>query len=173
MKVVANSGPIIALAKLGLLSLLRELYGNVIIPSTVYHEVVTKGIQRGEEDAQDVKLAINLGYIKVEYVDESSISEEINELPVHNGEKAVIEFFLNQHADLALLDDKLARDSAKRLGVKVKGTLGVIIDAYRNKLLNENDVELIFKEIISRDDIWIAKGLVNKVWSAIKKEFKE
>ena len=173
MKVVANSGPIIALAKLGLLSLLRELYGNVIIPSTVYHEVVTKGLQRGEEDAQDVKLAINLGYIKVEYVDESSISEEINKLPVHNGEKALIEFFLKHHADLALLDDKLARDSAKKLGVKVKGTVGVIIDAYRNKLLNANDAEFIFKEIISRDDIWIAKGLVNKVWNELRKGFKK
>jgi predicted nucleic acid-binding protein len=144
----------------------------LLFPQLFYHEVVTKGLQRGEEDAQDVKLAINLGYIKVEYVDESSISEEINELPVHNVEKAVIEFFLKQHADLALLDDKLARDSAKKLGVKVKGTLGVIIDAYRSKLLNANDVELIFKEIVSRDDIWIAKGLVNKLWNELRKELR-
>jgi predicted nucleic acid-binding protein len=92
---------------------------------------------------------------------------------VHNGEKSVIDLFLKLKADLALLDDKLARDSAKKLGVKVKGTLGVIIDAYRKKLLNENDVELLFKEIIFRDDIWIAKGLVNKVWNELKKELKK
>ena len=173
MKVIANSGPIIALAKLGLLSLLKELYGAVVIPSTVNHEVVIKGLQRGEEDAQDVNLAINLGHIIVELMDESRISEEINNLPVHNGEKSVIELFLKMKADLALLDDRLARDSAKKLGVTVKGTLGVIIDAYRKKLLNENDVELLFKEIISRDDIWIAKGLVNKVWNEIRKELKK
>lgn len=173
MKVIANSGPIIALAKLGLLSLLKELYGAVVIPSTVNHEVVIKGLQRGEEDAQDVNLAINLGHIIVELMDESRISEEINNLPVHNGEKSVIELFLKMKADLALLDDRLARDSAKKLGVTVKGTLGVIIDAYRKKLLNENDVELLFKEIISRDDIWIAKGLVNKVWNDLRKVLKK
>jgi predicted nucleic acid-binding protein len=173
MKVIANSGPIIALAKLGLLSLLKELYGTVVIPSTVYHEVVVKGLQRGEEDAQDVNLAINLSHIKVEYIDESRISKEINKLPVHNGEKSVIELYLKMKADLALLNDKLARDSAKKLGVTVKGTLGVIIDAFRKKLLNENDVELLFKEILSRDDIWIAKGLVNRVWNEIRKELKK
>ena len=173
MKVIANSGPIIALAKLGLLSLLKELYGAVVIPSTVNHEVVIKGLQRGEEDAQDVNLAINLGHIIVELMDESRISEEINNLPVHNGEKSVIELFLKMKADLALLDDRLARDSAKKLGVTVKGTLGVIIDAYRKKLLNENDVELLFKEIISRDDIWIARGLVNKVWNDLRKVLKK
>lgn len=172
MKVIANSGPIIALAKLGLLSLLKELYGTVVIPSTVYHEVVVKGFQRGEEDAQDVNLAINFGYIKVEDIDEFGISEKINKLPVHDGEKSVIELYLKINADLALLDDRLARESAKKLGITVKGTLGVIIDAYRKKLLNENDVELLFKEIISRDDIWIATGLVNKVWNEIRRESK-
>lgn len=72
-------------------------------------------------------------------------------------------------ADLALLDDRLARESAKKLGVTVKATLGVIIDTYRKKLLNEGDVELLFKEIMSRDDIWIAKGLVNRVWNELRK----
>jgi predicted nucleic acid-binding protein len=173
MKVIANSGPIIALAKLGLLSLLKNLYGTVVIPATVYHEVVIKGLQRGEEDAQDVNLAINLGNLIVEHIDEFSISEEINALPVHNGEKSVIELYLKTKADLALLDDRLARESAKKLGVTVKGTLGVIIDAFRKKLLNENDMELLFKEILSRDDIWIAKGLVNKVWNELRKELKK
>lgn len=173
MKVIANSGPIIALAKLGLLSLLKELYGTVVIPSTVYHEVVIKGLQRGEEDAQDVNLSINLGHIKVEHLDEFDISEEINQLPVHHGEKSVIELYLKAKADLALLDDRLARETAKKLGVKVKGTLGVIIDAYRKQILNENDVELLFKEIASRDDIWIAKELVKKVWNELKKELKK
>jgi len=173
MKVIANAGPIMALAKLGLLSLLKELYGTVVIPTTVYHEVVIKSLQRGEEDAQDVNLSINLGHIKIEYIDESRISEEINQLPVHDGEKSVIELYLKTKADLALLDDRLARESAKKLGVTVKGTLGVIIDAYRKQLLNENDVELLFKEILSREDIWIAKGLVNKVWNDLRKEIKK
>jgi len=168
MKVIANSGPIIALAKLGLLGLLKELYGPIVIPLKVYDEVVIKGQQRGEDDAKVVGRAINLGLIIVEDISEASFSEEIKLLPLHGGEKAVIHLSLELQADIALLDDKLARDTAKNFGIKIKGTLGVIIDGYRKRLLTENDVNLLFNEIIARDDIWIARPFVDK----IRDEFK-
>lgn len=38
MKVICNSGPLMALAKLNLLSLLKKLYGEVTVPQEVYRE---------------------------------------------------------------------------------------------------------------------------------------
>ncbi len=43
MIVVANSGPLMALGKLGLLELLPRLYGQVRLPAAVYTEVVVRG----------------------------------------------------------------------------------------------------------------------------------
>ena len=43
MKVVSNSGPLIALARLGRLGLLNQLYDAVLIPPEVYQEVVVNG----------------------------------------------------------------------------------------------------------------------------------
>ena len=42
-KVVVNSSVLIFLSKIGLLHLLRELFGVVYIPDAVYREVVIEG----------------------------------------------------------------------------------------------------------------------------------
>lgn len=43
--VVSNAGSLIVLAKLNLLHLLKELYGRVHIPRSVYDETVTEGLR--------------------------------------------------------------------------------------------------------------------------------
>ena len=58
MIVVTNSGPLMALAKLGLLDLLGRLYGKVYMPGAVYDEVVLRGEEGGFSDSLQVKLAI-------------------------------------------------------------------------------------------------------------------
>lgn len=42
MTFVCNAGPVIALAKIDRLSLLRELASSVLIPETVFHKVLAK-----------------------------------------------------------------------------------------------------------------------------------
>jgi predicted nucleic acid-binding protein len=44
MNVVSNASPLIALIRLGHLDLLRQLYGTVVIPDAVWHEVVVEGL---------------------------------------------------------------------------------------------------------------------------------
>jgi hypothetical protein len=43
MTVVSNASPLINLARVGKLDLLRDLYGEIIIPDAVWHEVVKDG----------------------------------------------------------------------------------------------------------------------------------
>jgi len=56
--VVSNAGPLIALGKLNLLHLLRDLYCNVYIPKMVYEEVVVNGTRVGCIDAFRARLLI-------------------------------------------------------------------------------------------------------------------
>jgi hypothetical protein len=53
--VVANAGPLMALAKLNLLYLLKLLYGRVQFTRSVHSEVVIEGIRQGFEDAHTLK----------------------------------------------------------------------------------------------------------------------
>jgi len=55
MSVVSNASPLINLAWIGKLDLLRRLYGELFIPEAVWHEVVIEGA--GQPGANEVKAA--------------------------------------------------------------------------------------------------------------------
>jgi predicted nucleic acid-binding protein len=46
MTVVSNASPLITLARIGQLDLLRQLYNEILIPEAVWHEVVIEGINQ-------------------------------------------------------------------------------------------------------------------------------
>ena len=54
MTAVSDSGPLMALAKLGVLSKVFSIYPTLFISETVYHEVVTSGLAIGAKDAAEV-----------------------------------------------------------------------------------------------------------------------
>ena len=55
MHVVSNSSPLINLARIGRLTLLRELFGVLIVPDAVWQEVVVEGA--GQPGADEVRSA--------------------------------------------------------------------------------------------------------------------
>jgi predicted nucleic acid-binding protein len=166
--VIVNSGPLIALAKLGLIELLQRLYRQVSLPTAVFTEVVERGRERGYDDAFLVQLAIQQGKLRVVKVREEDLPADIQYLPLDPGEKQVLYLARREKADLALFDDQRVREEAKACGLKVKGTVGVIIQAYRAELLELKDVENIFESIVSREDIWISEELCRRVLEKVK-----
>ncbi len=53
MTFVSDASPLISLARIGQLDLLHQLFGELIIPEAVWHEVVVKGA--GQAGADEVK----------------------------------------------------------------------------------------------------------------------
>lgn len=166
MIVVTNAGPLMALAKLGLLHLLGRLYGKVQMPTAVYDEVVLRGMEQSFSDSLQVKLAIQQKFLVVKVVKKQRT--DIVALPLHKGEKETLSLSLEHNADLVLLDDMLARSEAQALGFSVKGTLGVIVKGYSKGILSLDEVRIIFDSIIERNDIWIAGGLCRRVFDGLK-----
>jgi predicted nucleic acid-binding protein len=67
-----------------------------------------------------------------------------------------------------LLDDEVARAEARRLQLQVRGTLGVLVQAYRAQLLALIHVELLIQEIAVRPDIWISARLCEQVLTSLR-----
>jgi predicted nucleic acid-binding protein len=172
MKVVADSGPLMALGKLGMLDLLYHLYGQVHIPSAVHDEVVVWGSKHGYPDACAARLAVQRGKLVVATIKDEDLTHEISSLPLDIGEKHSLYLAIRDEADLVLFDDLKAREEARAHDLTVKGTLGVIVQAYRAGRLHLDEAETLIQAIIVRDDIWIAEAVCLRVLTALRTEIQ-
>lgn len=167
MKVVCDTGPLISLAKLNQLGLLIELYEEILIPSEVYDEAVTEGIKLGTPDAYEIKILVDKKYISVKKVMHHILSEkEYSRIDI--GEAKVISLAINERADIVLIDELTARMIARKKSLKIKGTLGLLIDSYRKGLITVRQLEFLIETIKIHPDLWISKELCDRVLESIK-----
>ena len=137
MKAASNSGPLIHLARIGMLSLLRQLYGEILITPKVEDEVVHKGKQKGYPDALIVEHAIKEGWIRiVKVTPPQRFAALAAQAGLHFAEAEII-WLAHSRKITALLDDNPARKFARLLGVKVRGSIGVIITGAKRQLITK------------------------------------
>src|SRR3972149_4018244 len=124
-----------ALAKLNRIDVLRRLWHEVVITRAVYDEVVTLGLATGAQDALVVRLFWQQHAWPIVEVAPEILQPYLPQVRLDAGERETLAYAVHQTDALVLLDDELARREARRLGLPVKGTLGVIADAYRHRVL--------------------------------------
>lgn len=160
MKVVSNAGPLIAFGKLGRLDILEKLYGTVFVAQEVYEETVTSGMAIGAPDAYLIREYFSRGALQKKQVHLAKLQSESK---IEKGEKTTIELALITKVDFVLLDDASAREVAKRYGLKLKGTLGVLLEAVNSGVLIRDEGVLLIQQIKRRRDIWIRDSLCDMV----------
>lgn len=121
--VVSNTSPLTNLAAIGQFDLLRQLYAELHIVDGVWNELNAKG--KRWPGADDVVAA---NWIKRHNVQNRSLVEALtSDLDLGEAESIALAKELN--ADLILLDEKEGRHTAQRLGMRVIGTVGVLLEA--------------------------------------------
>lgn len=111
MIVVSDTSPIYYLVEIAVADILPRLYGEVVIPPAVLHE-----LRHPRAPTSDWSL-------------DSGLS-------LDRGELEAIAVAKELQADLLLIDERLGRLAAQRQGLKVAGTLGVILDAASEGLVD-------------------------------------
>jgi predicted nucleic acid-binding protein len=154
--VVTDSGPLIALAKIGAIGILQDTYGTVLMPTAVYEEVVLNARAHLRADALKIRATVQQGHLAVVEVTDADLPHDVAVAQLDRGEKQTIHLALRERAGLLLIDDSHARNDARRRGLIVHGTLGAIVAAVRAKALDAADAELLVRSIQARHDIWIA-----------------
>jgi hypothetical protein len=120
--VAANTTPIIALSLIGELDLLRLLYDQVVVPSAVEAEVLAGGRDGlGRSDLQQAS------WLRVASLQDPRRADLLADLD--RGEAEVLALAQEMNADLVIIDERLARLHAKRVGLTLTGTLGVLLRA--------------------------------------------
>ena len=123
--VVSDSGPLIALARVDHLDLLRELYDAVSVPPMVHAELA---IDSGKPGATVLADAFAAEWISVKPVlDEEAVSS-ISRL-LDPGESEAIVLAEQETARFLLIDDARGRRIARARGIAVVGVAGVLPSA--------------------------------------------
>lgn len=126
--VVADAGPLIALAQVEQLQLLASLFGVVMLPEAVWRETQAKITP----DSQRIALAVEAGWLKVVSVAVHSHFP----LSLHQGESEALQMACDGENVLLILDDQLARREAARLELNFMGTVKVLSLAEQKGLID-------------------------------------
>jgi predicted nucleic acid-binding protein len=140
MIVVSDTSPILSLALIGRLDLLRDLYGTILIPEAVRSEI--SAVQRG--GAREIAQAdwILTRSINPDLVLKLLLRE------VDRGEAEAIELALQLNADVLLIDERKARHLAAYLELGVIGLLDVLQEAKQRQLITS--VKPILDDLVTR-----------------------
>ena len=124
--VIVNSTPIISLREIGLLDVLEKLYKTITIPEAVRKEVTVR----------NPKSLVGYDWIHVQQITNKTAKETFSSA-LHDGEVEVMLLAKEIGANLVIIDDGLARKHAKYLGLKITGTIGVLLRAKQDGIIKD------------------------------------
>lgn len=147
MVVVSNSTPLIYLAKIGKLDLLKKLFGKIIMPKAVYEETVVRGLEKGFSDARVIDDGLRDGWMVVR---ETKPSDKLIRFApeLDDGEIEALALAEQVKAELVLIDDAAARAIAESIGLRPKGTVFVLLLATKRRFVSKREAKSMFVDLI-------------------------
>lgn len=146
--IIADTSCLIVLKNVGKLDLLKDLYTSISITPEVEREF-------GEDLPS---------WIKVEGVkDNQKLS--ILRLELDEGEASAIVLALEYENSLLIIDEKKGRNTAKRLGLQIIGTLGIVLRAKEKGII---EVVKPLLEELEEVGFRIGRDLKDKILKKVK-----
>ena len=153
LKAISNTSPLLYLYRIGGIDWLPRLFEEVWIPDAVKNE-----LQVGRSKGYDVPNPEDYPWLKV--VNPKSIPSEWLALDLGPGELTAIALGLENPERILLIDDLLARRIAKAAGLKVWGTLKVLLEAKSQGLI---DTVKPYVSKLSDSGMWISAEIRKRI----------
>ena len=150
--VVVDTTPLIALALLEHTELLRRFYGGVLIPPAVRAE-----LESGSLQGRYTLTLSDASWIETAALDDPRRADLLSDLD--RGEAEVLALAQERRARLVIIDEKLGRRHAQRLGLPLTGSLGVLIRAKQAGVIAE--LAPLLDELVDRG-IYLGQPLVEE-----------
>jgi predicted nucleic acid-binding protein len=163
MPVVTNTSPLILLARIGRLRLLRELYGSVLMPPFVKAECIDKGRETGATDVPEIEGTIAEGWVQLASLDKEETMEAkrlLHETRIGQGEAEALVLAKRRHA-LAVLDDKEARAIAKGWNLEHTSTVMVLFEAFKREVISYDELVEDLAKLTSI--MWISTDVITEM----------
>jgi predicted nucleic acid-binding protein len=157
---IVNTSPIVYLSSINQLSLIKKLFNEIYIPDAVKQEVLSGG--RNSFGVKEIKTEKWLKTKKIK----NKLAKEYLLTEIDDGEAEVIILTEELKAGAIIMDDKLGRRVAKLRGIKVVGTLRILVAAKEKGLITA--VKPLIEKL-KENGFWLS----NNVYKAILREARE
>jgi predicted nucleic acid-binding protein len=160
--VVADSSPLIFLAKLNRLSLLTKLYGNrLVIPGQVRTEVL-----RPKAGSDDV-------YVLQKFIDECTVTAvqrpQCFAEALSAADNAALTLAVRKKAERILVDERLMRRIAEAEGISTTGTIGILFTAIKAEMISYEDAKADLRKLVARFGFRISVSVYEAALEAFTK----
>lgn len=168
MIAVINASPLIYLSKIGALALLPKLFTRITTTTLVRKEVL---LVENAPEHQVLKEAFNT-WLETSII-EGEIIDELVKLQIHRGEAEVIalgkELLTREKNTVVIIDDLLAREIAISLGLKVTGTIGILLKALKEKIITNRECKKKLEQLITTTTFRLSAKLYAKILREINR----
>jgi predicted nucleic acid-binding protein len=155
MIIVSDTSPITNLIKIRQLSLLHLLYGELIIPPSVYDEILA--LQAFSIELNEFK---TMSWIKIKIPQNNLLVKQL-EIDLDAGESEAIVLAQELEASLLLIDERAGIRKAREMGLNAIGLLGILIEAKEAALIKT--VKPILQDLINIAGFWISAELYAEI----------
>ncbi len=171
MAASSDAGPLIWLGKCDTLHLLRKLYTEIVVPEAVYEEAVSRGLEKGFEDAQIIKKALEEEWIRVyktskQFTDKVESVEKRLDIELGAGEREAIALALEKEIFIFLTNDEDAYQVGTRLSLEPKGVLYVLLKGVKEGWLNMKQAKESLGEMLE-EGFWLSPSIIHKFHEAL------
>jgi predicted nucleic acid-binding protein len=160
---IVDASPLIALAKIGRLTLFRDVYGEVGIGPEVKSEVIERGRPMDMAGVRQVEVGLEVRWI-LEFeptAREKALARQLL-AGTRLGQDEAESIILAQSRELtAVLDDKEARIIAGTRGVRHVGTAGVLWAAFVNGSFTLDELEEVVRDLAQV--LWLSPDVVAEI----------
>jgi len=155
-KAVSNTGPIVHLTEINLLKALN-IFSNIIIPEEVASEL----------KKNNTPIPSKVKITKIISTNKDTVKLLTNQKNLDLGEAEAIALSIQEKPRIFLTDDLEARNVSKELGIKTHGTVGIILRAFKEKIIDKSKAIEKIKSLHSSSSLFITSDLIDKVISSI------
>ena len=154
LSAVINSTPLISLNLINHLSILGNLYENVYIPNAVFNEINADEINKLNKE-----YLLSFPFFSIRNISNHEAKKYFR-TSLHIGEVETMILANELNTDLCIIDDRIARNYAVSLGLKITGTIGVLIKA-KEKGVIKKVIPLI--DMLIQNEIYVGENLYTKI----------
>lgn len=138
-RILTDASAIIALANIGELDILKNIFPKIHITTTIQKELLVEDYP----ETSKIKKALEK-WIKIIKVDEENL-EKYKKYGLGRGEASLIE--VSRKNDKLILDDPVARKVAEVEGLEFTGLIGLLAEAGKKGLISKEKGEEILEKL--------------------------